>query len=460
MKCVVAIGCLLIAGVVAAAQLSLPIIPPASRSASGQFVIHDRRGEIAPGRTRWDGPSGGGAKSTVDLEPPLLAVACERLKQAIYFELRATKPWQGKIHITIQRRGADLAPTLVSEHFRDGWNYQLSLPAVMERTEFVRTLTQVILTELANREAGERAAELPTWLVEGLTQQLLATRAAQTILEPPVASIRGLAVEPVVVEKRDVGPLEAARVVLRDRPPMALEELSWMTPDQIAAPGGEVYRCNAQLFVAELLRLPDGRDCLREMISELGKCFNWQTAFLRAFHERFANQLALEKWWTLQAVYFTGRDPLQLWPAAESWRQLDQALRTTVAIRGALNELPAHSEVTLQAIIREWDRVRQATTIRARIADLEAVKVRVAPEFIQITEAYRRTLADYLQQRERAVPPVHNSLFRPRNPLQVAREAIRQLDALDTARLQLKPKPASETPPTFAPVAAQTPRKH
>lgn len=460
MKCVVALLWLLALSLPAGAQLTLPITPPASRSASGQFVIHDRRGEVAPWTTPRRTLSGVEPSATVDLEPALLAVACERIKQAIDFELRVNKPWQGKVHVTIQRRGADLAPTLVSERFRDGWNYQLSLPAAMERTEFVRTLTQVVLTELANREAGERPAELPLWLIEGMTQQLLATRAAQTILEPPVASIRGVAVDPTVGEKRDSGPLEAARVVLRDRPPMSLEELSWMTPDQIAAPGGEVYRCNAQLFVAELLRLSEGRDCLREMLVELGKCFNWQTAFLRSFHKYFANQLALEKWWTLQVVYFTGRDPLQLWTPAESWGRLDQALRTPVAIRGTLNELPAHSEVTLQAIIREWDRVRQATTIRARVADLEAVKLRVAPEFIQLTEAYRRTLADYLQQRERVVSPARNSPFRPPNPMQVMRDTVRQLDALDAARLRLKPKPASETAPTFTPVAVRSTLKN
>jgi hypothetical protein len=31
---------------------------------------------------------------------------------------------------------------------------------------------------------------------------------------------------------------------------------------------------------------------------------------------------------------------------------------------------------------------------------------------------------------------------------------------LDTIRLQLKPKPSSELPPTFTPVAAQTPRNN
>jgi hypothetical protein len=455
MKNVVAIVWLLAASQWAPGQPAAPI-PPASRSASGQFVIHDRRGEVRPARPTTDA-SRASTKSVVDLEPALLAVACERIKQALYFELRAPSRWQGKVHVTIQRRGANAAPTLVSEHFRDGWNYQLSLPATMERTEFVRTLTQVVLTEFANRGAGDRPAEVPGWLLEGFTQHLLATRNAETILAPPVASIRGVAVDPAVVERRDTGPLEAARQALRDRPPLTLAELSWMTGEQVAAPGGELYRYSAQLFLAELLRLPDGRDCLREMIAALGGCFNWQTAFLRSFREHFANQLAVEKWWTLQVVYFSGRDPRQLWTPSESWQRLDEALRTTVAIRGALTELPAHSEVTLQAVIREWDRVRQATTIRARIADLEAVKLRVAPEFIPITESYRRTLAEYLQRREHPVLPTRDSYFRPPNPLQVARETIRQLDVLDARRTALRPSPGTESKPDTIPVAAQIP---
>ncbi|NJL18954.1 MAG: hypothetical protein HC901_01190 [Bdellovibrionaceae bacterium] len=74
----------------------------------------------------------------------------------------------------------------------------------------------------------------------------------------------------------------------------------------------------------------------------------------------FPNQLAVEKWWTLQQVYFAGRDPLQLWTPEESWRRLDQALRTSVAIRGKLTELPVRADVSLQAIIREWELVRFA----------------------------------------------------------------------------------------------------
>jgi hypothetical protein len=457
MKIIAAIGLLLAAIPMARAQTP-PLIPPASRSASGQFVIHDRRGEARPARAAFN-PSGQTDQPVVDLEPALLAVTCERIKQAVYFELRTPSRWQGKIHITLQRRGDNSEPTLHSERFRDGWNYQLSLPARMERVPLVRTLVQVVLTELANREAAQHPAELPVWLIEGLTQHLLATREAEMILSPPTTTIRGLTVGPRVMEKRDSGPLETARLVLRDRPPLSLEELSWMTWEQVIAPSGARYQCSAQLFVWELMRLNEGREHLRAMISELGRCYNWQTAFLHAFHEHFANQLAVEKWWTLQQVYFAGRDPLQLWTPEESWRRLDQALRTSVAIRGKLTELPVRTDVTLQAVIREWELIRQATTIRARISDLEAVKLRVAPEFIEITETYRRTLANYLQQRERPTPLIRTSNpVRPPNPKQLARDVIRQLDALDAQRAGLRPPPPgtdSKTEPT--PGAARIP---
>lgn len=453
MKIVAAIGVLLAASQLAPAQMTIPT--PSARSASGQFVIHDRRGAVKPATPTVRG--GNGEANHFELEPAFLAVSCERIKRALYFELDAPQPWQGKVHVTIQRSGVDEDATFVSERFRDGWNYQLSLPQRIERTKFIRTLVQVLLTEMANRSAGEHPAEIPAWLIEGLTQHLLATRESELILTPPVTSIGGLNTRPIMIEKRDQGPLEAARLVLRDRPPITIEELSWPTLDQITAPAGEPYRRSAQLFVAELTRLKHGRSCLRETVTGLGRCYNWQTAFLQAFREHFPNQLALEKWWSLQVVYFVGRDPTQLWTAEESWQKLDQALRTTVAIRSTLAEMPAHGDVSLQAIIREWDRVRQATTIRGKLRDLELAKVRVAPEFILLTEDYRRVLATYLEKQERSGSALANILFLRPSPKQTARDAIRELDELDARRAVLHPRPGTDSRGEPTPVAARTP---
>jgi hypothetical protein len=421
-------------------------LKPAVSSASGQFAILDRRGGPPPAL-----PGSSSAKGFYDLEPAFLAVSCERIKGVLNAELGAPSQWRGKIRVTIspvRNNSDDYAINL--DRFRDGWTYQVNLPQRVERTMFVRTLVQVLLLELANRRAGERSAEVPFWLVEGLTQKLLLSRGAEVILAPPAQSIGGINVGPTVIERRDNDPLEAARRVLRDRPPLTLEELSWPQAYESNAAGAEAYRCSAQLFVSELLRLENGREHLRDTIAGLGDCYNWQTAFLKAFQARFPNQLALEKWWALQAVYFVGRTPFELWTSEESFRKLDEVLRMPVAIRRSSGEMPARAEVTLQAMIREWDTLRQLTTLRAKLRELELARVRVALEFVGITDEYLRVLKQYVQQRERTSAVYVNLQAMPEGARKIALETIRQLDELDANRESLRPKPAdtwSAVPP-------------
>lgn len=426
---------------------TLPLKPVVS-SASGQFVILDRRGAPPPAL-----PGTATDKGYFDLEPPLLAVACERIKNALNAELGVTTPWRGKIHITISpvRNTSDDYAT-VAQRFRDGWKYQMNLPQRVEQSMFVRTLVQALLLELANRQAGERSAEVPFWLVEGLTQQLLISRRAEFILAPPGLSIRNISIAPTQVEGSDRDWLEKARRVLRDRPPLTLEELTWPKPEEFAGPEGDAFRCSAQLFVTELLRLKQGRDGLRAMVAGLAGCYNWQTAFLNAFNSQFPNQLALEKWWALQATYFLGRNPQQLWTSEESYRKLDETLHTSVAIRRSLGEMPARADVSLQVIIREWDTLRQLTTFRNKLRELELTRLRVSPEYTALTDDYLRVVNQYVQLRQGSSAVYANLGAMPAGQQQAAGDIIRELDRLDVLRQESRPRSADSwsivPPPT------------
>jgi len=434
MKIVAAIGLLLVASLGQLAQ-GAPL-KPVIRSASGQFAIIDRRGAEPPAL-----PGSTTAQGFYNLEPAFLAVSCERIRNALNSELAAPNQWRARITVNISpvRNNRD-DYALVVDRFRNGWSYQLNLPQRVERSMFVRTLVQALLLELANRQATERSAEVPFWLVEGLTQRLLISREAEVILPPPIQSMGLVNVGPTFIERRKNDPLEAARRVLHDRPPLTLAELSWPPTDEFNGPAGEIFRCSAQLFVSELLRLNQGRECLRQAITSLGGCYNWQTAFLQAFHTQFPNQLALEKWWSLQAVYFVGRDPYQLWASDESWHKLDEVLHLPVAIRRTSRELPAHAEVTLQAMIREWSTQRQLTTLREKLRELELARTRVALEFISVTEDYQRVLKQYLQQRESTSAIYANLQAMPEGARRAAREVIRQLDELDANRESMRPR--------------------
>lgn len=436
MRTVAAIGLLLAANTALLAQ-TVPL-KPAIRSSSGQFSIVDRSGPPPPAL-----PASSKAKGFFDLQPPFLAVSCERIKGALNSELGTPIQWQGKINLTISpARNSSDDYAINVERFRNAWRYQVNLPQRVEQTMFVRTVVQALLLELANRQATQRSAEVPFWLVEGLTQKLLNSRQRQLILEPPEFSIRGVKIDPTMFERSDNDWLENARRVLRDRPPMTLEELSWPHAEEFAGPNGEAFRSSAQLFVTELLRLKGGRDRLRETIGGLASCYNWQTAFLKAFDTQFPNQLALEKWWALQVTYFVGRNPQQLWTSEESFRKLDEVLQTSVAIRRGSGDLPAHADVSLQAIIREWDTLRQLTTFRSKLRELELTRARVSPEFTPLTDDYLRVVNHYVKERERNSAIYANLVSMPKDQRKVALEIIQELDRLDSARRESKPRPA------------------
>jgi len=436
MKRFAAIGLLLGANFGLLAQVT-PLKPTIS-SASGQFAILDRHGAPPPAL-----PASSKGKGFFDLEPTLLAVSCERIKGALISELGVTTQWRGRIHITISpvRNSSDDYATVV-DRFRDGWGYQVNLPQRVEQTMYVRTIVQALLLELANRQAAERSAEVPFWLVEGLTQKLLVSRQEELVLAPPGLSIGTIKITPTNFERKDHDWLEKARRVLRDRPPLTLEELTWPRAEEFAGPNGEAFRCSAQLLVTELLRLENGREDLRKTVTGLASCYNWQTAFLKAFHTQFPSQLALEKWWALQVTYFLGRNPQQLWTSEESFRKLDEVLHTAVSIRRAVGEMPARADVTLQRIIREWDTLRQLTTFRNKLRELELTRTRVSPEYTALADEYLRVVQLYVQQRERTSAIYANLDSMSGGQRKAALEIIRELDQLDVIRQESRPRSA------------------
>ena len=107
----------------------------------------------------------------VELEPTLATVSCERIKQMLVRELNVTAPWRGTIYLVLYpARSAGDAITITSDRFKNGWQYRVDLPDVVERPRYVRAMVQVLLLELANRTAPARGAEIPLWLVEGFSQ--------------------------------------------------------------------------------------------------------------------------------------------------------------------------------------------------------------------------------------------------------------------------------------------------
>jgi len=406
-----------------------------TRSLSGQFVVTGPARYSALSRL----PELATNADFVRLEPALLSVTAERVKVALRRELgiEPDAPWRGKIFCVLHPAAAlDEDVLIISQPFVNDWNYRVEFPDILPQPRFLRALTGVLLLEMANRDAkpGGHSAEIPAWLADGLSQQLLAAGPRGIILSTPAKMVNGLPQTRTVAGERDWDAVAGARRVLREQPALTFEELSWPTDTQLNGEDGGAYRASAQIFVNGLLALKDGPEHLRVMLAALPGCYNWQTAFHAAFQEDFPRPLDVEKWWALQVVNFAARDPGSVWTPAASREKLDGILTVQVEMRAASNALPTHAEVSLQTIIRSFDKSRQTFVLRVKLRDLQLAQLRMSPQLAAITDGYRRVLAAYLGDRVGVAPGYHygKQLLLPAKP--DMEETVKKLDLLDSRR--------------------------
>ena len=411
-----------------------------ARSLSGQFIILARAG-AALGNLA---PEWSTNRECLQVDPMVLPSSCERIKAFVWESLGLNGPWSGQVYVALHPAASpDETVRVVSQRFETGWQYRVDLPDVVQRTRLARALVELALLEVANRNAGARSAEIPTWLSEGMTRQLLLTREAEVMLQPPARGRNGVNLSSTLLDRVRSNPLTAAHLEFLNRAPLTFEQLSWPGPGQLQGAAGEVYADSAQLFVDALLGLRQGRACLRTMVQSLPLRYNWQFAFLQAYKAYFQRPLDVEKWWALEVVQFTGHSLGQTWPEAESWTKLDQAVRSAVEIRTGTNQLPLSSEIPLQSIIQNWQGRAQTQALQAKVQELRWLVPRLARQDALLAEDYCKVLESYLASRQRGgfLPFRKNAAQR-----QATQEALRELGMLDTRRLVLAPKAAPAAP--------------
>jgi hypothetical protein len=423
-----------------------------ARSISGQFIIYGS----PQFSTLAVSPDVADDTNFVRLEPALLAVSAERIKDSLYryLEIRSGTPWRGQIYLVIRpARSLDESVTIISRQMPDGWDYRVELPDVLARTRFTRALTSVLLLELANRNAQSHSAEIPAWLVDGLAQQLLAAGSPEFILSAPDKVVNGLPVTRINVTQHGLDSLAAAATVLKNHPALTFEELSWPTEVQLDGADGGAYRASAQVFVNSLLGLENGPVQVRVLLQSLPRFYNWQLAFRSVFRAEFPHPLDLEKWWALRVVAFVTDNPGPGWTPEVSCEKLDQILSVSVEIRTASNSLPAPAEISLQAVIRNLDSARQTAVLTTRLRDLEIAQLRVAPQFAALTDGYRRALDGYLGEHRPPMPALgrHATAISKQTS---ARDTLKKLDALDAQRriLESAVKPEKSFQPSLSPL--------
>ena len=150
--------CALLFPLVARAQFS-PAETGSAHSTSGQFIVTGGQA------VSWLASLPAIATNTdlVRLEPALLAVSAERLKESLRRQLGIgqSASWSGKIFIALHpAQSPDEDVTIISTSFINGWNYRVELPDIVSRTRLSRALTGVLLLEFANRDVQSHSAEI------------------------------------------------------------------------------------------------------------------------------------------------------------------------------------------------------------------------------------------------------------------------------------------------------------
>jgi len=177
----------------------------------------------------------------IPLEPALLVISCERMKGLFLQELGLKDEWRGKIELIINSSlSKDKGPSLTAIHHLGGWNYELELPKNIQPRILVRSIMQALLTELANRQAGKQSADIPFWLVEGLSARLQAYHLPTFIVRPNVQSAG--------YGKVAIEGMKAVQDGLRGRAPLTFQRLSWPEWPDVTGKDQALYASSRNCF--------------------------------------------------------------------------------------------------------------------------------------------------------------------------------------------------------------------
>lgn len=403
---------------------------------SKQFTVLDVRPATvsSPGQLR-----SAAGEPLVRLDADVLLLTAERVKTLLQGELGFSSDGASRIRLCLfSATRPDHVIGVISTLLPKGWEYRVEIPDQVEARTLTRALVHSLLLELANRGQGPKSAELPLWLVEGLTAHLLAITEHDLVVEAvPIGKMLR-----VVRERRGLDHLAGAREVLRNSRPLSFAELGHPPVETLTGGALESYQACAHLFVYELLRLKNGPAQMVATIRELPNCWNWETALLRGFAKEFRRTLDIEKKWSVDVVAFTARDPSQVWSTVLCLDKLDELLSVQVSVRVAADQLPEKKTWTLQQTFVDWDFASQAAVVKNKLSLLEVLQFHAPEEVASLVNDYRQTLAAYLLNRSAAGRTPETRMQPILSASLVAQNAIKALDGLDKRREGMRPEKA------------------
>jgi hypothetical protein len=395
-------------------------------SASKQFIIRGKPQRSAFATSAKD--------DQIYLNPAVLVMSCERIKEAVTRELNWIEPWHGSIFVDVHPlRFDNERPELLAFRTTEGWRYRLEMPDQISRTRLIESIVEALLVEFANRAAPEQSVELPPWLPEGLAAHLME------------GALSGLALQPNAINVRHNprnDPVAPLRAKILEHGALSVDQLNWPEFDWDDRRAAEAYHHSAHLFVRELVKLPGGPDLISAMLAFLPQHLNWQSAFLRGFDAHFHRLLDVEKWWALQLARLKTHDTKIVWSVSEAQQRLEEVLYTPMEVRLSPNELPHVTPVALQTVINDWDFQQQVPLLRKKIVQLSLMRMRLPGELGSVSDSYRSVIEKYLQGRSQAWFGVT-----ARGAL---KDAISQFNALDAQRAKMTVQSMTSTAPSTA----------
>ena len=408
------------------------------RSQTGEFIVHGPR--TFPNSILFPQSVGGGTgpvflfkptrdkespdEVTIPLDPSLVAVACERVKQALLSTFGLGDDWSSPIHVFIEPGRQQGQVSLDTIRTGRGWLFRLALPAEMKELDLDRLILHAALLERSNRNPQAMANNVPKWLTEGLIRCLRAS------------APDGLSIQRIASFRIRPSPEIAFRELFLKRAPLSFEEMCW--PEGLEPSKSPMFTASAELFVYELLRVRDGRACLAGMILKSPNYLNWQLAFLEAFQTHFRSLVEVEKWWSLSWVHLLGVDPSQRWASPEGWEKFEASLRTTVELRADRSSPPLRKSLTLQTAIRELPIGVQQSGLESTLFQLRVIQLHVPPRVAAIAREYQQILGDYLAEAARAGQTTFDKRQTPVNLNVLKQTVIGKLDLLDRKKAKLK----------------------
>jgi hypothetical protein len=244
----------------------------------------------------------------------------------------------------------------------------------------------------------------------------------------------------IVRERRGLDHLASAREVLRAEPPWSFHRLGYPRPKDLEGEQLKVFQASAHLFVYELIHGKSGAPGVLRLVRELPRCWNWETALLRAFPAEFTRMLDVEKKWSVDALAFIAKDPSQVWSKVACLDRLDEVLAVAARVSVASNQLPERAWLTLQQVVSTWDTAEQFTVLRQKLSLLEVLRFHSTPEVLPLVEGYQRAISSYLQKRAAAPRTPQTRMQTTLSASLMAQDTIRELEELDDRRRALRPE--------------------